>query len=83
MPVPYNCSTIRFRHAEEVFLPKFPNPDIIRWKKHRVWGVEAILHPGERNVLARRRYYIDEDSWYILLGEQYDSGDNMAKTNFQ
>jgi hypothetical protein len=83
MLVPYNCSTIRFHTADEVFLPKFPNPEIIRWEKHRVWVVEATLHPGERNVLARRRYYIDEDSWYILLGESYDGGGNMVKTNFQ
>jgi hypothetical protein len=83
MLVPYNCSVIRFHTAPEVFLPKFPNPDLVRWEKHRVWVVEATLHPGERNVLARRRYYIDEDSWYILLGECYDGSGNMVKTNFQ
>ena len=29
--------------------------------------------------MAKRRYYIDEDSWYALLGEGYDADGNMTK----
>jgi Protein of unknown function (DUF1329) len=77
--VPYNCNNIHFHTAEEVFLAKFPNPEIVRWEKHRVWVVEATLHPGEQNVLARRRFYMDEDTWYAVLGEGYDADGNMVK----
>jgi len=77
--VPYNCNNIHFHTAQEVFLANFPNPDIVRWEKHRVWIVEATLHPGERNVLARRRFYLDEDTWFALLGEGYDADGNMVK----
>jgi len=77
--IPYNCNNVHFHTAEEVFLSKFPNPDIIRWEKHRVWVLEATLHPGERNVLARRRFYMDEDTWYAVLGEGYDANGTMVK----
>jgi hypothetical protein len=39
------------------------------------------LHPGIRNVFAKRRFYVDEDSWFIMLGQCYDANGNMVKTN--
>jgi hypothetical protein len=80
MLVPYNCNDMHAHTAQELMLPHFLNPDIVRWEKHRVWVVEATLHPGAQNVNARRRIYIDEDSWYALLGEAYDRDGNMVKT---
>jgi hypothetical protein len=81
MYVPYNCNDIRFSTAAQVFTPKFINPDVTRWEKHRVWEIEATLHPGIRNVYAKRRFYVDEDSWFIMLGQCYDANGNMVKTN--
>ncbi|OYT95892.1 MAG: outer membrane lipoprotein-sorting protein, partial [Pseudomonas sp. PGPPP3] len=49
------------------------NPDLARWEMHRVWLVEATLKTGERHVYAKRRFYLDEDSWSILMAENYDS----------
>jgi hypothetical protein len=80
MLVPYNCNNMHSHSAQELMLAHFLNPDIVRWEKHRVWIVEANLHPGQRNVNAKRRLYIDEDSWYALLGEAYDAEGNMVKT---
>ncbi|MCY1298746.1 hypothetical protein D9M68_298430 [compost metagenome] len=34
--------------------------------------VEATLKAGERNIYAKRRFYIDEDAWTIALSEHYD-----------
>lgn len=48
------------------------NPDYMRYELHRVWVVEANLKPGARHVYAKRRFYIDEDSWQICLLESYD-----------
>jgi hypothetical protein len=79
MLVPYNCNKMIFHDLAEVLGPHFPNPDIIRWEKHRVWIIEANLHPGIHNVNARRRFYIDEDSWFALLGEGYDGQGEMWK----
>lgn len=79
MLVPYNCNKLLFYGVEEFLGPHFPKPDYVRWEKHRVWVVEANLHPGIHNVSQRRRYYIDEDSWYALLGEAYDGDGIMWK----
>jgi len=79
MFVPYNTNDIYFSTPEEFLSPKFPNPDLVRWEKHRVWVVEATLHPGFRNVVAKRRFYFDEDTFIILLGEGYDTDGNLWK----
>ena len=79
MLVPYNCNKMVFHTLQENLGPHFPNPDIVRWEKHRVWVVEANLHPGMHNVNAKRRFYLDEDSWFALLGEGYDGLGNMVK----
>jgi hypothetical protein len=80
MLVPYNCNILQQAAATDVVQPGFPSPDFIRWEKHRVWVVEATLHPGERNTSARRRIYVDEDTWTILLADMYGADGNMVKT---
>ncbi len=79
MLVPYNCNKMIFHTAQEDLGPHFPNPDMVRWEKHRVWVVEANLHPGQRNVNAKRRFYMDEDTGYIVLGEGYDEQGELVK----
>jgi hypothetical protein len=79
MLVPYNCNEMIFHSAQEDLGANFPNPEIVRWEKHRVWVVEANLHPGQRNVNAKRRFYMDEDTGYILLGEGYDAQGELVK----
>jgi hypothetical protein len=49
------------------------NPAYMRYEKHRVWVVEANLKRGMRHVYAKRRFYIDEDSWHFVLTESYDA----------
>ena len=57
----------------EKLLPKgHANPDYMRYELHRVWIVEATLKNGARHVYAKRRFYVDEDSWQISLLESYD-----------
>jgi hypothetical protein len=41
--------------------------------------VEATLHAGMRNDLPRRVFYVDEDSWYVLIGDGYDGNGNLNK----
>ena len=48
------------------------NQDLARYELHRVWEIEAHLKSGERNIYAKRRFFIDEDSWAILASEHYD-----------
>lgn len=51
----------------------FLNPDHLRYEKHRVWVIEANLKSGTRHIYAKRRFYVDEDSWQILASDIYDS----------
>ena len=79
MLIPYNNNKMAFSTVQDLCQPHFLNPDIVRWEKHRVWVIEANLAPGNHNVNAKRRYYIDEDSWWGVLGEGYDDNGNMVK----
>jgi hypothetical protein len=79
MLVPYNCNKMLFGNLPDMLGPHFPQPEYVRWEKHRVWVVEASLVPGITNVNAKRRFYIDEDSWYALLGEGYDAQGDLVK----
>ena len=79
MLIPYNTNKMLFSTIQDLLKPRFPNPDIVRWEKHRVWVIEANLAPGNHNVNAKRRYYIDEDSWWGCLGEGYDADGKLVK----
>jgi hypothetical protein len=79
MLVPYNCNKMAFGNLPDMLGPHFPKQEYVRWEKHRVWVVEATLAPGAHNVNAKRRFYMDEDSWYALLGEGYDAQGELVK----
>ncbi|EPO6706509.1 DUF1329 domain-containing protein [Pseudomonas aeruginosa] len=65
----------------DILKPGHLNPDLTHWELHRVWLVEATLKPGERHVYAKRRFYLDEDSWNILMAESYDSRGQLWRVN--
>ncbi|MCY1268723.1 hypothetical protein D9M69_187660 [compost metagenome] len=48
------------------------NQDLVRYEPHRVWVVEATLKAGARHIYAKRRFYLDEDSWNIVQADHYD-----------
>jgi Protein of unknown function (DUF1329) len=79
MLVAYNNNHLHNVPIGNYVLPDGPDPSVTRWEKHRVWVVEATLHPGIHNVLSRRRFYIDEDTGQALLGESYDGDGNMVR----
>ncbi|MEL6479712.1 MAG: DUF1329 domain-containing protein [Pseudomonadota bacterium] len=52
---------------------KHINQEHTRYELRRVWVVEGTLKSGERHIYGKRTYYLDEDSWFIVLGDLYDS----------
>lgn len=72
--VPYNAYRAHGSDPEyaDVVLPGHLDPSLMRYELHRVWVVEARLREGERHINPRRTYYLDEDSYQILLAEHYD-----------
>ncbi|WP_419182917.1 DUF1329 domain-containing protein [Pseudomonas guariconensis] len=81
--VPYNSyrlasPSLRYR---ELIQPGHVNPQPTRYELHRVWVVEATLKPGAQHVYAKRRYYIDEDTWAILEADLYDRNGTLWRTS--
>jgi hypothetical protein len=80
--VPYNNNRAAAASSDELVKPGFLNPDLVRWEKHRVWVVEASLKAGKRHVVPKRTYYVDEDSWQVLLIDGYDAQGKLGRHNY-
>ena len=72
--VPYNSYKAHGSNldADDFVRPGHLNPELFRYEKHRVWVVEARLKEGMRHINSRRTFYMDEDSYQILLIDHYD-----------
>jgi hypothetical protein len=80
--VPYNSYRLgdpKYRYAD-ILKPGHINEDLARWELHRVWVVDSTLKQGTSHVYARRTFYIDEDSWAILLIDKYDARGELWRT---
>ncbi len=77
MYIPYNNNRANAASPEDLFTPNYLNPDLVRWEKHRVWVIDATLAPGKRHVVAKRRFYLDEDTWQIILTDGWDAQDQL------
>lgn len=62
--------------------PHFVKPDMLRYEKHRVWVVEGTLKDGARHVYGKRRYLIDEDSWFAIETMRWDRQDKLWRVGF-
>lgn len=83
MIVPYNNYRALFDYkAIDMLGPKFVKPETMRYERHRVWIVEGTLKEGVRHVYAKRRYFIDEDSWHIVEDMRWDGRGNLWRTGF-
>jgi hypothetical protein len=83
MYVPYNSYKA---HAEGVTYDEFVrpghlNPDLMRYELHRVWIVDARLKDGMRHINPRRTFYLDEDSYQIVLIDHYDARDQLWRAS--
>lgn len=58
------------------------NPDWVRWELHRVWVVEADLAKGQRHQVHKSIYYVDEDSWWAVLGDRWDASGRLWKIDW-
>lgn len=72
--IPYNSFKLASKSLsyDQIIHPRHLNPEHTRHELHRVWVVEATLKDGERHVYAKRRFYIDEDTWQAAVIDHYD-----------
>lgn len=82
--VPYNVAKPNLPGvtSDAINTVHYPNPELIRWEKHRVWVVEATLKPEKRHILSKKVFYFDEDSWNILEFDGYDHADKLYRIGF-
>ncbi|WP_297837175.1 DUF1329 domain-containing protein [Pseudomonas sp.] len=73
MYIPYNTNGWHSLPADQQYSKHHINPDSFRWELHRVWVVEATLAPGKRHVVPKRRFYLDEDTWSVVMHEGWDA----------
>ncbi|MCF6226456.1 MAG: DUF1329 domain-containing protein [Xanthomonadales bacterium] len=74
MYVPYNSYDAHAKGLsyDELVMPGHLNPALMRYELHRMWVVEANLKEGMRHINPKRTFYLDEDSYQILLIDHYD-----------
>jgi hypothetical protein len=80
--IPHNNNAIFSTDAPTLHKQNFFNPEHVRWELHRVWVVQAALHPGECNVLARRIFYLDEDTSMVGINDSWDSAGNLTRVEY-
>mgnify|MGYP002759811900 FL=1 len=53
----------------------------MRYERHRVWELEGTLKPGYRHLYGKRKLYIDEDTWFPMLADNYDNRGELWRTS--
>jgi len=79
MLVPYNgfrLASAQYKYAD-IMKPGHINQDLPRYELHRVWVVDSTIKAGTTHLYKRRTFYLDEDSWTILLADVYDQRDQL------
>ena len=83
MIIPYNNYKLDSGELkyEDVLKPGHVNPEYTRYELHRVWVIEGTLKEGQRHIYAKRRFYLDEDSWNIALADQFDERGDLWRVS--
>jgi hypothetical protein len=77
--VPYNAFVLhsdKYKYAD-IMKKGHINQDLPRYELHRVWVVDSVTKPGTTHIYKRRTFFIDEDSWAVLLVDIYDRRDQL------
>ena len=72
--IPYNSYRIsdgRYTYSQLLTKNHF-NQDSTRYELHRVWMIEATERDGKSHKFGKRTFYVDEDSWNVVLVENED-----------
>jgi len=81
--VPYNSYKLQDPSVKnaDILTPLHINQDLVRYELHRVWVVDATLKDGARHIYKRRTFYLDEDSWQIVVVDAYDKRDQLWRVS--
>ncbi|MFM0502490.1 DUF1329 domain-containing protein [Paraburkholderia caffeinilytica] len=59
--------------------PNSINPSMRRYELHRVWEIEGTVKSGVRHSTPKKTLYVDEDSWLVAVGDDYDAQGRIWK----
>lgn len=79
MFIPYNNNRLYSLPVAQVAGPHHAEPAALRYELHRVWVVEGRVAKGKRHLAARRRFYVDEDTWFIVYSDAWDTDGRLWK----
>jgi len=83
MYIPYN--TYRLHSADisydELLTPGHANPEHMRYELQRVWVLEANLKDDYRHIYGKRHMYIDADTWFMVMADNYDARGGLWRTS--
>lgn len=82
MIIPYNAYRWASTSPQDLLQKNHPNPDVMRWELHRVTVVEATLKPGQRHVVAKKRFYLDEDIPGAGIYEGWDASGKLSRASW-
>lgn len=72
--IPYNSYKLHNAPDYDAIVGKeHTNQDLMRYELHRVWVVEGNVKSGTSHLYAKRKFYVDEDSWHIAAADQWDA----------
>lgn len=83
--IPYNNNELDNPQVtyKELLTPHHLNPKFMRYELHRCHVILAELREGKRHIYSKRRLYTDEDTWAAVMSDNYDSQNNLWRTNFR
>jgi hypothetical protein len=84
--IPYDTLGMQKFDAKlsDVTDPNFVAASVRRYELHRVWEIEGTVKSGMRHSTPKKTLYVDEDSWMIAVGDDYDAQGKIwkAKENY-
>jgi tetratricopeptide (TPR) repeat protein len=77
--IPYNAYRLNRpeRSNDSLLQPLAFDSTHSRYELHRVWVIEASERGGERHSFGKRVFYVDEDSWTVVMVENHDRKGNL------
>lgn len=81
--IPYNNNrlaenTLKY---QDILKTGHLNPELTRYELHRVWVIRARLKSDWRHLYSQRDFFIDEDSWSMVVVDQYDKQGQLFRVS--
>lgn len=79
--IPYNeLAMQRFNSKlSDATQPDLVNPALRRYELHRVWEIQGTVKAGFRHTTPTKTLYVDEDSWLVAIGDDFDAQGKIWK----